>query len=96
MSWAEEMGYDAYDEEDIEKIFKRNRTASKLEFDVIDDKRGAAMPDEKYQSFKEAAEPLIKWLNENANPHAVVVVEPDNAVLYSGEISHPTNEFIKD
>lgn len=48
------------------------------------------------QSFEEAVKPLIKWLNDNANPHAIIVVEVDSAVLYSGERSVVTDEFIKD
>ncbi|HDS6010962.1 TPA: hypothetical protein QHX00_001021 [Klebsiella variicola] len=47
-------------------------------------------------SFEEAAKPLIKWLNENANPHASVIVDATNATLFIGEISIQTEEFIKD
>lgn len=55
---------------------------------------GKAM--EEGKSFEVAVKPLIKWLNENANPHAIIVVEVDKAVLYSGERSVVTDEFIKD
>ena len=51
---------------------------------------------EEGKSFEVAVKPLIKWLNENANPHAIIVVEVDKAVLYSGERSVVTDEFIKD
>lgn len=51
---------------------------------------------EESQGFEEAVKPLIKWLNDSANPHAVIVVEVDGAVLYSGERSVVTDEFIKD
>ncbi|KLV66272.1 hypothetical protein [Citrobacter sp. MGH106] len=51
---------------------------------------------EESQSFEEAVKPLIKWLNDNANPQAVIVVEVVGAVLYSGEQSVVTDEFIKD
>ena len=47
-------------------------------------------------SFDDAVKPLIKWLNDNANPHSVVVVDTDSAVLYTGERSLVTDEFIKD
>ncbi|EGH3481562.1 TPA: hypothetical protein MO487_000370 [Salmonella enterica subsp. houtenae serovar 43:z4,z23:-] len=40
---------------------------------------------EEEESFENAVKPLIKWLNENANPHAVIVVEVGGAVLYSGD-----------
>lgn len=38
------------------------------------------------ESFREAAEPMIKWLNEHANPHSKVTIEQGLAVLYSGEM----------
>lgn len=38
-------------------------------------------------TFEGVARPIIKWLNVNANPHAIIVIEPDGAVLYSGEKS---------
>ncbi|EMI5415071.1 TPA: hypothetical protein MCG37_004303 [Klebsiella pneumoniae] len=47
-------------------------------------------------SFEEAAKPLIKWLNENANPHASVTVDCTSAQLLTGEIGIHTEEFIKD
>lgn len=47
-------------------------------------------------SFEEAAKTLIKWLNDNANPHASVIVDVTNATLFTGEIGVYTEEFIKD
>ncbi|EIC3155975.1 hypothetical protein K9015_003295 [Salmonella enterica] len=47
-------------------------------------------------SFEAAAKPLIQWLNENANPHASVIVDCTSAVLFTGEISVNTKEFMKD
>ncbi|WP_237929955.1 hypothetical protein [Buttiauxella sp. S19-1] len=47
-------------------------------------------------SFEQAAKPLIKWLNENANPHASVFVDVNSAMLLTGEIVIQTDEFIKD
>lgn len=47
-------------------------------------------------SFEDAAKPLIKWLNENANPHASVIVESDGATLYTAEIHSQVKDFIKD
>lgn len=51
---------------------------------------------EEGSSFDDVVKPLIKWLNDNANPHSVVVVAVDGAVLYTGERSIVTDEFIKD
>lgn len=65
-----------------------------------DDKSSADFHEAKsrydYNSFKSASKPLVKWLNENANPHASVIVEVDGATLYSAESHAPVREFIKD
>lgn len=50
----------------------------------------------KQKSFEAAAKPLIKWLNENANPHASVTVDCTSAQLLTGEIGIHTEGFIKD
>lgn len=47
-------------------------------------------------SFEAASKPLIQWLNENANPHASVIVDCTSAELLTGEISVHTEEFLKD
>lgn len=51
---------------------------------------------EKRPSFIEAANHLIKWLNENCHPHHSVIVTPDSAELLEGQIGHKTDEYIKD
>jgi len=50
-------------------------------------------------AFASAADPLIKFLNEHPdrlNPHYTVIVTPISAELLSGEMSHRTNQHIKD
>lgn len=47
-------------------------------------------------SFEDVVKPVIKWLNENSNPHAQVIVDVTNATLLIGEIGVHTEEFIKD
>jgi len=42
---------------------------------------------EQQESFKQAALPLIKWLNENVHPHHSVIVTPTNAELLEGACS---------
>lgn len=49
-----------------------------------------------YSSLSEVAKPAIKWINDHANPHAVIIIDATSAVLYSGEKSINTEEFIKD
>ncbi len=46
--------------------------------------------------FEEACKPLIKWLNNNSNPHAIVVVEATGAELFTGERKFNTVEFVND
>jgi predicted double-glycine peptidase len=47
-------------------------------------------------SFEDVVKPVIKWLNENANPHTSVVIDATSAHLLTGEIGIHTEEFIKD
>lgn len=51
---------------------------------------------QKQESFKEAAKPLIKWLAENVHPHHTAIVTSTGAELMMGEMSFPTEEFLKD
>lgn len=50
----------------------------------------------KLQSFERSAKPLIKWLAENVHPHHTVIVTSTGAELMMGEMSFPTEEFLKD
>jgi len=54
------------------------------------------MTKEEIDTFTEASKPLVKWLNENCNPHSKVIVENDRAELVSGECMVKIDEFIKD
>ncbi|HDT1287360.1 TPA: hypothetical protein QHR42_001734 [Enterobacter asburiae] len=47
-------------------------------------------------SFEDVVKPVIKWLNDNANPHASVIVDCTSAELLTGEIGVHTEEFLKD
>ncbi|HCQ8966295.1 TPA: hypothetical protein OMI81_000246 [Klebsiella pneumoniae] len=47
-------------------------------------------------SFFEVVKPVIKWLNENANPHTSVSIDATSAHLLTDEIGIHTEEFIKD
>ena len=47
-------------------------------------------------SFESLARPLIKWINDNGHPHQTIIIDATSAVLYSGEKSIQTEEFIKD
>lgn len=54
------------------------------------------MTKEKQAEFQELAKPLIKWINDNTNPHAVIIIECDSARLLYGEYGFPTDEYILD
>ncbi|HAV8980461.1 TPA: hypothetical protein JLE55_002859 [Escherichia coli] len=47
-------------------------------------------------SFEDVVKPVIKWLNENANPHTSVSIDATSAQLLTCEIGIHTEEFIKD
>ncbi|WP_318371996.1 hypothetical protein [Enterobacter sp.] len=47
-------------------------------------------------SFEDVVKPVIKWLNENSNPHASVIIDSTSAELVTGEIGIHTEEFLKD
>nr|DAG81890.1 MAG TPA: hypothetical protein [Caudoviricetes sp.] len=47
-------------------------------------------------SFEAVTKPVIQWLNENSNPHAIILIDPTGATLHTGEIGYQTEEFLKD
>lgn len=51
----------------------------------------------KAKEFEEAARPLIKWLCDNCNPHAKVIVTPVSAELLHGvRATGEILDYIKD
>ncbi|MEQ4468552.1 hypothetical protein [Enterobacter asburiae] len=48
------------------------------------------------ESFREAVQPLIMWLNENSNYHATVIVDMSRATLLTDKIIIRTDDFFKD
>lgn len=48
------------------------------------------------QRFVKSAEPLMKYLAENHNPHASIIITSTTAELVIGEMIHNTDEFLKD
>lgn len=51
---------------------------------------------EKSDELLEALKPLLKWMNENCNPHTKVIVEQARVDLLDGVVGIPTMEFVKD
>lgn len=54
------------------------------------------MTKEKCNEFNELARVMVKWLNENANPHASIIITPTSAELVSAEVGFTTEEFLSD
>jgi len=52
--------------------------------------------EEKNKAFLEAAKPLIKFLNDNFNPHTKIIVDCDSAEILESITFIITDEFIKD
>lgn len=48
------------------------------------------------QEITEAADPLVKWLNENCHPHVQVVVTPVGAELLEGLLTISIEKHLKD
>lgn len=51
---------------------------------------------EQQDELLQAAKPLIQWINENCNPHAIVLVTLSSATLIAELATVGTDEFIKD
>lgn len=47
-------------------------------------------------SFEEVTKPVIKWLNENSDPHSIIVIDPTSAIFHTGEIGFTTEEYLRD
>lgn len=60
----------------------KEKTENRLKYDIY--------------TLQEISKPLIKWLNENCNPHMKLIIEYDRVELVSGECSFKNEEFIKD
>lgn len=54
------------------------------------------LTEEQLSEFESLAKPLIKWLNDNTNPHASIVIDCDSAQINYGEYIIHTEEYIKD
>lgn len=51
---------------------------------------------EQMAELEELSKPLLKWLNENGNPHSKLILECGSVELVSGVCMIPCTEFIKD
>lgn len=51
---------------------------------------------EQVEQFKEAAKPLVKFLNDNFHPHVTIIVECGGAEILESSALVKIEEFIKD
>jgi len=55
-----------------------------------------ALTTEQKVEFESLARPLIKWLNDNCNPHVTVIIEPNAAQLLTGLVAFSTDDYLCD
>ena len=48
------------------------------------------------KEFKVLARPLVKFLNDNYNPHTEIIIDRNSARVVSGECSISITDYIKD
>lgn len=54
------------------------------------------LSNEQINEFEKLAKPLIKWINDNCNPHSKIIIDCSSAGVSSGVCTINTEEFIKD
>lgn len=54
------------------------------------------LTDEQVDQLKEASKPLVKFLNENCNPHAQVVVDITGVELLQSSVTVKIEEYLND
>ena len=54
------------------------------------------MTEEKRKEFTDMAKEMVKWLNDNVNPHASIIITPTSAELINAEVGFTTEEFLND
>lgn len=52
-------------------------------------KHGEPFTEEDLNALKEAAEPLLKFINEHGNPHSVITLTQSGVGFYSEEMFAP-------
>jgi hypothetical protein len=54
------------------------------------------MTEEQQKEFVKLAEPLMKYLAENHNPHTTVIINSTHSEIVGGQFSFTNYEFVKD
>lgn len=91
MGYTWERGFDWFYSDKFEEV-----TREQYEKEVERLKNTTEMSVDISPDFDAAARSLMKWINDNGHPHQTIIIDATSAVLYSGEKSLTTEEFIKD
>ena len=51
---------------------------------------------DQFEEFKKVSEPLMKWMNDNMDPHSIAIVDSTSAKLMDGIAANFTDKFIED
>lgn len=51
---------------------------------------------ERQEEFEALSRRLIEWLNKNAHPHAMIIIDQTSAEIVEGVRSFCTEEYIQD
>jgi hypothetical protein len=54
------------------------------------------MDEKKRKEFKALSLPLMKFLNDNCNPHTIIIIDTTRAELLEGQAAFSTEEYVKD
>ena len=77
------------------EIERLNRVIERLQ-GLLTRGSGMTITEEQRKQMLELAKPLIKWLNENCNPHCELKVDQNTALLLEGIAAVQTNEYLRD
>jgi hypothetical protein len=58
--------------------------------------KDVALTKEQKKEFENLAWPLIKFINDNFNPHTSIIIDNTSAEIMEGVASYRTEEFWKD
>ena len=59
-------------------------------------RRGVKITQEQLNELEELSKPLIKYLNENYNPHTIIIVDFSSAEIFESNKRIVNLSFIKD
>jgi hypothetical protein len=51
---------------------------------------------EKARELEEIARPMIKWINDNCDPHATILIDCESVALSEGAVRVIVQDYIKD